>query len=155
MNYHESNHTAPSHARSIAEAQTLVKRCAEPRPVGDQVKAAIHRASRRLKLPFNRARDMWYGDAKRIDSEEMDRLRTAAEQIELTQAIVCIASLRNRMLASPSRASHTVIAGLDGALRVLSDRNQGGWSDDVSKLSAGPHVSLVECMASVNQKHVA
>jgi hypothetical protein len=38
-------------ASSIEEAQTYVRRCAEPRPAGDLVKAAIHRASKRLEIP--------------------------------------------------------------------------------------------------------
>jgi hypothetical protein len=74
-----------SHASSIEEAQTLVRRCAEPRPAGDQVKAAIRRASRRLEIPFSRTRDIWYGDARRIDAEEMDRLRHGAEKAELAK----------------------------------------------------------------------
>jgi hypothetical protein len=133
MSYHRSNNPTPAYTCSIAEAQALVRRCAEPRAVGDQVKSAVLRASRRLKLPFNRTRDIWYGDAKRIDAEEMDRLRTVARQTDFSQAIVCIAALKNRMLTSPSPASHHVIAGLDGALRVLADPNQGGRSQDVDR----------------------
>jgi len=49
------------------------------------VKAAIRRASRRLGLPFNRTKDIWYGQARRIDAEEMDRLRRGAENTELAQ----------------------------------------------------------------------
>ena len=75
-----------SYASSIDEAQTLVRRCAEPRPAGDLVKAAIRRASRQLGLSFTRTRDIWYGDARRIDAEEMDRLRQGAENAELAQA---------------------------------------------------------------------
>ena len=71
-----------SYASSIDEAQTLVRRCAEPRPAADQVKAAIRRASQRLDIPFSRIRDIWYGDARRIDAEEMDRLRRGAESAE-------------------------------------------------------------------------
>ncbi len=104
---------------SIEEAQSLVRQCAEPRPAGDQVKAAIRRASRRLELPFNRAKDIWYGDARRIDAEEMDRLRRGAENSELAHAVAGIKILRNRMLASPSPASRQVVAGLNAALRAL------------------------------------
>ena len=64
-----------SYVSSISEAQALVRRCAEPRTAGDQVKAAILRSSRRLGFPFNRTKDIWYGDARRIDAAEMDRLR--------------------------------------------------------------------------------
>jgi hypothetical protein len=108
-----------SHASSIAEAQTLVRRCAEPRPAGDLVKAAIRRASQRLEIPFSRIRDIWYGDARRIDAEEMDRLRRGAENAELAQAVVGIELLKNRMLASRSPASQQVVAGLNVALHAL------------------------------------
>src|SRR5882757_7352070 len=89
-----------SYASSIDEAQNLVRRCAEPRPAGDQVKAAIRRASKRLDIPFSRTKDIWYGDARRIDAEEMDRLRQGAENTEFAHAIAGIEVFRNRMLAS-------------------------------------------------------
>jgi hypothetical protein len=108
-----------SHNSSIKEAQTLVRRCAEPRPTGDQVKAAIARASRRLGLPFNRTKDIWYGDARCICAEEMDRLRREAENTELAHAVAGIEVLRNRMLASRSPTSRQVVAGLTAALCAL------------------------------------
>src|ERR1700726_4575171 len=98
-----------SHDSSIDEAQILGRRCAEPRPAGDQVKAAIRRASQRLEIPFSRTRDIWYGDARRIDAEEMDRLRCGAEKAELAQAIAAIEFLKNRAVAP---ASHQVITNL-------------------------------------------
>jgi hypothetical protein len=101
------------YASSIDEAQILVRRCAEPRPAGDQVKAAIRRASQRLEIPFSRTRDIWYGDARRIDAEEMDRLRRGAEKAELAQAVAAIEFLKNKAVAP---ASHQVIANLHGAL---------------------------------------
>ena len=109
----------PSYASSIEEAQALIRQCAEPRPAGDQVKAAVRRASRRLDLPFSRTRDIWYGDARRIDAREMDRLRQAASRTEFTNAIASIETLRNRMLASRSDAARQVVAGLNTALCAL------------------------------------
>src|SRR5882762_4043662 len=97
-----------SSASSIDEAQTLVRRCAEPRPAADSVKAAIRRASQRLDIPFSRVRDIWYGDARRIDAQEMDRLRQAASRTEFTNAIASIETLRNQMLASRSEAARQV-----------------------------------------------
>src|SRR6267154_5611714 len=94
-----------SYASSIDEAQILVRRCAEPRPAGDQVKAAVRRASQRLGIPFSRVRDIWYGDARRIDAPEMDRLRQAAFRTEFTNAIAGIETLRNQMLESRSEAA--------------------------------------------------
>jgi hypothetical protein len=113
------NPSPSSYLSSITEAQTLVRRCAEPRPAGDLVKAAILRSSRRLGLPFNRTKDIWYGDARRIDAAEMDRLRRGAEDAELAHAVAGIALLRNTMLASRSPAYRQVISGLDAALRAL------------------------------------
>jgi hypothetical protein len=72
-------------ASSIDEARVLIRQCAEPRMVGELVKQAIFRASRRLEMPVSRARDIWYGGAKRIDAYEMDRLRRAAAEAELAQ----------------------------------------------------------------------
>lgn len=67
---------------ATAEASFLIKLAAEPRPVGDTVKAAIRRASRRVGLTFSRSRDIWYGQARRVDASEMDKLRAvnAAEE---------------------------------------------------------------------------
>jgi hypothetical protein len=101
------------YASSIDEAQILVRRCAEPRPAGDLVKAAVRRASQRLGIPFSRVRDIWYGDARRIDAEEMDRLRRGAEKAELAQAVAAIEFLKNKAVAP---ASHQVIANLHAAL---------------------------------------
>ena len=108
-----SNLPSSSYGSSIDEAKILVRRCAEPRPAADQTKAAIRRASQRLDLPFSRVRDIWYGDARRIDAEEMDRLRHGAEKAELAQAIAAIEFLKNKAVAP---ASHQVITNLHEAL---------------------------------------
>jgi hypothetical protein len=104
---------------SIDEAQTIVRRCAEPRLPGGSIKAAIRCASRRLEFSFTRTRDIWYGDARRIDAAEMDRLRQAAENAEFAQAIAGIQVLRNRMLESNLPASRQVFAALTAALSAL------------------------------------
>lgn len=57
------------------EASLLVKRIAEPRLVGDSVKAAILRAARRLGWKPSRTKEIWYGRARRIEAREMDALR--------------------------------------------------------------------------------
>jgi hypothetical protein len=73
-----------------------------------------------LDLPFSRTRDIWYGDARRIDAQEMDRLREAAAQTEFANAIDSIETLRDKMLALPSVTALQVAAALDSALYVLS-----------------------------------
>jgi hypothetical protein len=111
-----------SHASSIDEAQTLVRRCAEPRPAGDQVKAAVRRASQRLGIPYSRVRDIWYGDARRIDADEMDKLRQEAEKAELAQAVAAIEFLKDKALAP---ASHEAITNLRAALLAFQRETIG------------------------------
>src|ERR1700688_3998073 len=95
------------YASSIDEAQTLVRRCAEPRPAADKVKAAIRRASQRLNLPFSRVRDMWYGDARRIDAHETDKLRQEAEKAELAQAVAAIEFLKTKARSPATHQAFT------------------------------------------------
>jgi hypothetical protein len=104
-----------SYPSSIDEAQTLVRRCAEPRPAGDLVKVAIFRASQRLDMSFSRVRDIWYGDARRIDANEMDQLRRAAKEADVAQAVAAMEFLK-RHLTSPSLASDEVITSLHATL---------------------------------------
>jgi hypothetical protein len=75
------------YASPMDEARALVRKCAEPRPAGDLVKAAIYRASRRLGMPFSRTRCIWYREARRIDAAEMDQLRRKAGMAELAHAV--------------------------------------------------------------------
>jgi hypothetical protein len=134
-----------SYASSIDEAQTLVRRCAEPRPAGDKVKAAVRRASRVLNMPFSRTRDIWYGDARRVDADEMDRLRRAAEQADLAHAVAAIEVLRSRLLASRSPKFHEVIAGLTAALLAIGrDAGENGLSQEPH----GPQAFLLRDFAT-------
>lgn len=100
---------------AIAEALTLVRCCAEPRPAGESVKAAIRRASRRLDFPFTRTKDLWYGDARRIDAREMDRLRQEALNAELIAGIDAL----KKLSAARVPLSHPMFAELAAALRLL------------------------------------
>jgi hypothetical protein len=85
-------------------------------PPPDQLQPAV---------AFSRTRDIWYGDARRIDAEEMDRLRRGAEKAEFAQAIAAIEFLTNKALTPPSSASHQVIANLHAALLAFQ-RNAVG-----------------------------
>jgi hypothetical protein len=64
----------------FAEAAELVRQAAEPRPVGDSVKAAIRRAANKLGWPHSRVKNVWYREARRIDAHEMDALRGLAQR---------------------------------------------------------------------------
>ena len=94
--------THPPFASSIDEARALIQQCAEPHKVGELVKEAVFRASQRLEMPVSRARDIWYGGARRIDAEEMDALRRGAEEAEFARALAAIDFLEKTALASSS-----------------------------------------------------
>lgn len=68
------------HMRAVAEAASLLRQVAEPRPVGDTVKEATNRAARRVSLRPGRVEDIWREEAKAIRAEEMDAIRKAAAQ---------------------------------------------------------------------------
>jgi len=89
-------------AASIDEARALIRQCAEPCKARELVKEAIFRASRRLEMPLSRARDIWYGDARRIDANEMDRLRRGAEEAKIARAFAALEFLNDRAVASSS-----------------------------------------------------
>lgn len=63
---------------AVAEAASLLRTIAEPRAADDSVKALIVRAARRVGFGFERAKSLWYGEARRVDAEEMDTLRAVA-----------------------------------------------------------------------------
>lgn len=73
----------------VAEASALLRQIAEPRPVGDTVKAAINRAARRVSsfmrspMRASRAEDIWREEAKAIRVAEMDAIRQAAADQKL------------------------------------------------------------------------
>ena len=101
------------------EAGLLVRRVAEPRPIGDSIKAAIVRTARRLGFSYTRTRDIWYGNARRIDAAEMDRLREYAGRREAQIAIENMVVLRERLASTDARFHSTTIAALDTALRQM------------------------------------
>jgi len=69
----------------ISDAMRLVRLAAEPRHVGDSAKAAIGRAARFLGWSFNRTRDLWYGQARRVEVCEMDALRALEQQRDMAE----------------------------------------------------------------------
>ena len=110
---------SPPFPSSLEEARFLVRKCAEPCPAGDSVKAAIRRSSQRLQLPFTRIRDIWYGDARRIDAEEMERLRQVADETELAQAVAGVEFAIKKIESSGSQESAQVVTALTTALDAL------------------------------------
>jgi hypothetical protein len=122
---------SPRFPSALEEARFLVRKCAEPRPAADTVKAAIRRSSQRLQLSFTRIKDIWYGDARRIDAREMDRLRRVADETEIAQAMVGIELVIKNIENSGSPESAQVIEGLMAAVVTLKkcDGQQGQARD--------------------------
>ncbi len=100
---------------SVIEASTLIRVIGGDGPV----KSAVYRASRKLGWAHSRTKDIWYKNARRINAEEMDRLRQLALQCEREQAIADVVALRRHMAAGPARLHSAAIAALDTALREL------------------------------------
>ncbi|MCJ2009779.1 hypothetical protein [Methylobacterium sp. J-092] len=79
-------HSEGSCMTTVDQAAVLLQEIAEPRPVGDTVKAAITRAARAVSavlqepMSYGRAEDIWRREARRIDAAEMDAIRQAHER---------------------------------------------------------------------------
>jgi hypothetical protein len=66
---------------SAAEMSALVREVADYGASSTNWKERVNAASRVLKLPFGRAKAHYYGEARRVDAEEMDRARAAARDL--------------------------------------------------------------------------
>jgi hypothetical protein len=109
----------PFKMSAVLEAQTLVRSIAEPRAVGDSVKVSINKAARRLGFTFSRAKDIWYGDARRIDAAEIDRLREIANRNRIEAARKSVLELRDSLAGSNEGSYREAAVTLDYALRQL------------------------------------
>jgi hypothetical protein len=97
-----------SEMSALSEASELIQEVAGP---AGSVKERIRRASRFLGFNYERAKSVWYQEARRIDAREMDSLREAARKLrqedlervageELRRLREEIASLRAAIAAS-------------------------------------------------------
>lgn len=109
---------------AIDEARNLIHRCAEPRPPADTVKVAVTRVARRLNFTYSRTRELWYGNARRIDAQEMDALRAGACVADINTGVASLKALRTRVSKVPSPAARQVLDGIDAVLGVLGGIDQ-------------------------------
>ena len=107
-------------ASSVEEARILVRRCAEPCQAGESIKSALRRVTHRLQFSHIRTRALWYGEARRIDAREMDRLREVANETELVQAVSAIETLIARIGESDSLEIKRVVTNLTAILDAVS-----------------------------------
>jgi hypothetical protein len=82
---HQSENERVVFMNPTVEASHLIRFAADPRPSGDSVKGAITRAARRLGIGYERAKSLWYAEARRVDASEMDRLRAVAAERQRKQ----------------------------------------------------------------------
>jgi hypothetical protein len=108
---------------ALMEARLLVRQLAEPVPAGDSVKAAICRASRKLRWNFSRVRSLWYADPRtKVSADEMTELRQAAKSTkagatdDLLARLECIEARLNQIDPDFHRAQ---IDSLRSAVRSL------------------------------------
>lgn len=65
---------------SAAEMTALCRRIADNRASSGNWKDRVSAVARALGVNWSRAKDLYYEDARRIDSEEMDRARQVARE---------------------------------------------------------------------------
>lgn len=130
-----------SNMSSAAEASSLLRLVAEPRPVGDTVKLAIVRACARVSselrafgfapMDYGRARRIWRKEARRIDAEEMDAIRRAAkDKAVLEDARAEFQRLQDR------------IAACEAILRLQDPDFHGPSCDALRELARGADRAL-------------
>jgi hypothetical protein len=108
---------------SVSKASVLLRSVATPRR---NIKATITAIATHLGWSHSRTRDVWYADARRIDSDEMDALR--AEAHEQAAHYEAVARAMEQVGAHRYR---TDIAALVHAARAL--RDMAGPRDDSTK----------------------
>lgn len=66
---------------SAAEISMLVREVADLTAPSQNWKDRVSAAARALGLPFGRVKSLYYGEARRVDAEEMDSARAAAREL--------------------------------------------------------------------------
>ena len=110
----------------MIDLRRALKELSEPWRCGDRTKCAIDRAAKECGLSFTRTRDIWYGNARRIEAGELEQIeaaltrkRTKVAKNELHELKTRIARLE-ALLAStdPDFHSETLAALRDSSLRA-------------------------------------
>lgn len=67
-------------SKAASEAQLLLHSHISPPVAGESMKVRKANAARYVGLTYGRVEKLWYANARRIDAEEIDLLRAAAEK---------------------------------------------------------------------------
>jgi len=110
----------------MTDVQAALKQLSEPWRCGDRVKSAIDRAAKEAGIPYARAREIWYGNARRIEAHELEKIQQALhrkrnkvaknELLELKARIARLESLLSS--TDPDFHSEALAALRDCALRT-------------------------------------
>jgi hypothetical protein len=110
---------------SVAEMSALVREVADFAAPTPNWKDRVNAAARVLRLPFGRAKAHYYGNARRVDAEEMDRARAAARELRERQRIerehahlAWLESELGRLRASGEEFHGPHVDGLEHFLRL-------------------------------------
>jgi len=109
---------------ALAEASSLMRLLAEPGSPGESVKSAIRRAARRAGIDTGLGKRLWYGEARRIDADTMDRLRIAADDTHTLREAL---NARRTILAR--------LAAVEAALGLPDAHTSGGVDHPVRRSS--------------------
>jgi hypothetical protein len=82
---------------------------------GDNVKARITKAARKLGMKPSRAHEIWYGRARRIDAYELEAVRAARQEHKQAAIRTELAEVYRRLEAVEARLAGKA-AGRAGAL---------------------------------------
>jgi hypothetical protein len=104
---------------SVAEASALLRSFVGDAPAGTKVKSLITSAAKAAGWPVTRAKDVWYGDARRIEAHEMDRLRAVAAKLEIERTINRLLALREGLAKTDPDFHRETIDALERALRGM------------------------------------
>lgn len=119
-----------SDADTIEQAKRLLHVAAGGKRAGEPVKTAIGRAAICAGFSITRARDIWYGDARRIDASEMDALRRLERERterqrtarrEKLSAIEQLAALRARLSANDPQFFKPDLDAIDFVLEKMRE----------------------------------
>lgn len=97
---------------SIIEASDRLQRLAEPAPAGAHIETLISNVARKVGLTYSRAKAIWYKEARRIDSTEMDALRAASQAKNNGDDLAALRIEHARLLEQAARLQE-ILAKMD------------------------------------------
>jgi hypothetical protein len=117
---------------SVAEMSALVREVAEYSAESSNWKERVQAAARALRMPFGRAKRHYYGEARRVDAEEMDRARETVGRLRATEHIRNLNRTAAYLRSVDPDLYGPAIAGIERSLAAAGvlDRAMAEATDD-------------------------